>query len=98
MLEPLRKPVADRIDETRLAQDGRVDQAGEHRLARARLFGFASNLSPNRIEALDLRSVGPGLLHGEQSSSAAAGQKVQLRNRGPRIALISGWREPFSAA
>ena len=50
MLKPLRQAMTDSVLETRLAQDRREDQAREHRLLRARLFGLTPHLVPDRID------------------------------------------------
>ena len=51
-----RKMVAQRALEARLAEDGGVQRAGQHRLGRGRLLGGFANPGPDRIDRAGLRS------------------------------------------
>src|SRR5262245_54252826 len=59
MVEPLRQAMADGILKAVLAQDGRVDEPGERRLAAHDLLGLAAHLIPDRVDGGDADSLGP---------------------------------------
>ena len=59
MVQALREAVADRVLQPRLAEDGRIDEAAERRLAVGRVLGLTTDLLPDRIDRCDVGSRRP---------------------------------------